>query len=227
MSEFDRYSSNYQELLDKSVRITGESGEYFAAYKARFVASRVAPRPDCRILDYGCGMGLVTGQLKKTLPRARVDGYDVSRESLERMDAGLRSQGKFVTSTNELQENYDVVMMANVLHHIEPEKRQPAIAEAAGLLAPGGKLVIFEHNPANPLTRRAVAACPFDEHAILLPPRETMSYLRQCGFEEITLDYIVFFPRVLSWLRPMEGALGRCPLGAQYAAWASRARENT
>jgi len=224
VSEFDQYSGNYRELLDKSVRITGETGEYFAAYKARFVAERVAARPDCRILDYGCGMGLVSRELKKALPGARVDGYDVSRASLERMDAALRSQGEFVTSTSELAGNYDVVMMANVLHHIEPGKRQAAVAEAAGLLAAGGRLIVFEHNPANPLTRKAVAECPFDEHAILLRPGETRDYLRRCELEQIALDYIVFFPHALRWLRPMERTLGWCPLGAQYAACASRRR---
>jgi len=224
VSEFDQYSSNYRELLDKSVRITGETGEYFAAYKAKFVAARVAPRPDCRILDYGCGTGLVTQQLKKALPLAPVDGYDVSRESLERMDPALRSQGEFVTSASELPGNYDVVMMANVLHHIEPQKRQGTVAEAAGLLAPGGKLIVFEHNPANPLTRRAVASCPFDENAILLRPGETTDYIRRCGLEQMEFEYIVFFPRVLGWLRPLEGLLGWCPLGAQYAAWARRER---
>jgi SAM-dependent methyltransferase len=166
----------------------------------------------------------VTGQLKKTLPGARVDGYDVSSQSLEHMDPALRSQGDFVTSTSELRGNYEVVMMANVLHHIEPVKRQAAVAEAAGLLAEGGRLIIFEHNPANPLTRRAVAACPFDEHAILLRPGETENYLKRSGMEAIALDYIVFFPHMLSWLRPMEGALRWCALGAQYAACAKRPR---
>jgi 2-polyprenyl-3-methyl-5-hydroxy-6-metoxy-1,4-benzoquinol methylase len=227
VSEFDQYSGNYRELLDQSVRITGETGEYFAEYKAKFVAARVAPRPDCRILDYGCGTGLVTTQLKKTLPGARVDGYDVSRESLAQIDPAVRSQGTFITNTSKLSVNYDVVMMANVLHHIEPQKRQRAVAEAAGLLTANGKLIIFEHNPANPLTQRAVAACPFDENAILLYPGETTEYLKRCGLDEIRLEYIVFFPRVLSWFRPMEGALRWCPLGAQYAAYGVRGRKQT
>lgn len=227
MTEFDQYSRKYQELLDKSVRIAGETGEYFAAYKATFIAEHVAPRADCRILDYGCGTGLVTLQLKKTLPKACVDGYDVSRESLAEVDPAVRSRGTFVTRISELRGNYDVVMMANVLHHIEPQERQQVVAEAAGLLAAGGAMIVFEHNPANPLTRRAVAACPFDENAVLLPPRETTGYLKRCGLEQIELNYIVFFPRALSVLRPMEGALGWCPLGAQYAARASRGRERT
>lgn len=217
MSEFDQFSDNYHALLNASVSITGEAGEYFAAYKAKFVAAKIVPKPDCRILDYGCGVGLVSGQLKKFLPQARIDGYDVSQLSLDRIDPALKALGTFACNTRDLGGAYDVVVLANVLHHIEPPDRQRTISEAAGLLRQNGKLVIFEHNPANPLTRCAVDRCPFDENAILLPPRETREYLVCSGLRQILLNYIVFFPRALKWLRPLEGRLGWCPLGAQYA----------
>lgn len=216
-SEFDQYSESYQALLDESVAITGETGKYFAAYKAKFVAANVAPRQNCRILDYGCGVGLVCGQLKKRLPNAQVDGYDVSQSSLDQIDPALRAQGTFACNVGDLGGAYDVVVLANVLHHIDPRDRQSVISDAAGLLAQKGKLVIFEHNPANPLTCRAVDRCPFDENAILLPPREIRDYLARGGFNLLRLDYIVFFPRLLRWLRTFEPALRRCPLGAQYA----------
>src|SRR5215831_5969426 len=161
VSEFDQFSGSYQELLNASVRITGETGEYFASYKARFVAEKVAPKPDCRILDYGCGVGLVCNQLKRQLPQARIDGYDVSQASLDRIDPRVRAQGVFACNTGSLDGPYDVVILANVLHHVEPCHRQDTVSEAAGSLATGGKMVIFEHNPANPVTRRAVDRCPF------------------------------------------------------------------
>lgn len=217
MSEFDEFSESYQELLDASVRITGETGEYFAAYKAKFIATKVAPKPDCKILDYGCGVGLVCGQLKQYLPHARVDGYDVSPASLDRIDPALRARGSFACKAGDLSGPYDVVILANVLHHIQPSARQSTIAAAAGLLGPGGKLVVFEHNPANFLTRRAVARCLFDENAILLPARESLTYVARAGLRRVGLDYIVFFPRVLRWLRPLEALLRWCPWGAQYA----------
>jgi 2-polyprenyl-3-methyl-5-hydroxy-6-metoxy-1,4-benzoquinol methylase len=223
MSEFDQYSGSYQELLNASVSVTGETADYFAAYKARFIAERTAPKANCTILDYGCGVGLVCSQLKKYLPTARIDGYDVSETSLERIDPALRAQGIFASCTGDLSGAYDIVILANVLHHIEPKNRQSTISQAAGLLGQGGKLVIFEHNPANPLTRRAVERCPFDEKAILLPPRETVSYLDQKGFLEVRLNYIVFFPHSLRWLRALESLLTWCPFGAKYAAIGSGA----
>lgn len=223
MSEFDQFSEGYRELLDRNVAISGETSEYFACYKARFIAEEVVPRPDCRILDYGCGIGLVCGQLKRRLPRARIDGYDVSRTSLDHLDATVRKEGTFTSDEGELGRDYDVVILANVLHHVALEGRLDTVSRAAELLGVPGKLVIFEHNPANPLTRRAVASCPFDKDARLLPPRETLRYLLQKEFRKIHLEYIVFFPRRLRWLRPLEPFLHWCPLGAQYVVTGNKA----
>src|SRR5437762_6407109 len=93
---------------------------------------------------------------------------------------------------SELDRDYDVVIIANVLHHVRPGARHATISRAAELLAGNGSVVVFEHNPANPLTRRAVRSCPFDEDAILLPPRETLGYFAKTGLKRIRLDYIVF-----------------------------------
>jgi hypothetical protein len=82
-------------------------------------------------------------------------------------------------------------------------------------LRPGGHVVVFEHNPLNPVTRRAVAACPFDDDAILLWPWQARSLLRRSGFDAVTLDYIVFFPKPLAFLRRLEPRLRGVALGAQ------------
>ncbi len=89
------------------------------------------------------------------------------------------------------------------------------------LLAPGGRLVIFEHNPLNPVTRRAVAACPFDDNAVLLWPWEVKNLLRGVNLVEIDLDFIVFFPRALSPMRPLEPKLSWLPMGAQVVVGAA------
>ena len=221
MASFDSVAANYEQLVTKNVWITGESSDYFAAYKAAYIARRVAPRKAAKILDYGCGVGLLSEHLKKSLSGVQIDGFDVSKESVERISEDLAKQGTFSTTLDELSHAYDVIVISNVLHHVRPEDRQNVVLEAGSRLKVGGRLVIFEHNPINPLTRWAVSECPFDEDAILLPSGETQRYL-QGSLRLLWRDYIVFFPRWLAWFRGLEPLLRGCPLGAQYAAVAER-----
>jgi glycosyltransferase involved in cell wall biosynthesis len=85
------------------------------------------------------------------------------------------------------------------------------------------RLVVFEHNPWNPVTRYVVAHTPIDHDAVLLPPAEVTSFLRAGGWRDIRTSHLMFLPprlgpvataaeRLLSWL----------PLGGQYAVTASK-----
>jgi SAM-dependent methyltransferase len=221
LAEFDGFATNYKELVSDSIRITGESSDYFAAYKAAYVASRIAPLPEGKLLDYGCGVGLLSGHLRSRLSRMQVDGFDVSQESVEQVEETLLRQGTFTSNLNHLSHAYDVIVLSNVLHHVKPNERHDLIMEVSSRLAVGGKLVIFEHNPINPLTRWAVSQCSFDQDAILLPNGETRGYVQQSRLRLMWRDFIVFFPGWLRWFRPLEPSLRWCPLGAQYVvvAW--------
>jgi SAM-dependent methyltransferase len=221
MAEFDAFAATYEQSLDASISITGESFCYFAQYKAAYIARNIPLPGPARILDYGCGVGLLSKHLHALMPEKRIDGFDVSEESLLRIGPELRLNGTFTSEECLIGEDYDVVVVANVLHHVRPEGRRELIQSVAARLRAGGKLVIFEHNPLNPLTRRAVSQCVFDGDAILLPQRETRSYFPANEFR-IRRDYIVFFPHFLGWFRPLEPFLSWCPFGAQYAIIAAK-----
>ena len=106
--------------------------------------------------------------------------------------------------------------VANVFHHVPPAERVKVMRQVAGLLAPGGRLFFFEHNPFNPLTRWVVSRCEFDEDAILLRPAESRSLVRDAGLECARLGYLLFFPPKLGALVRLERALAWLPAGAQY-----------
>jgi 2-polyprenyl-3-methyl-5-hydroxy-6-metoxy-1,4-benzoquinol methylase len=214
-AEFDSFAASYEKLHAHSIRLTGEEPEYFAAYKASYITHKLASGP-YRVLDYGCGIGMLSRQLKLRLPQAQVDGFDPSQESLGRVDPSLLAEGVFTADLFRLRDDYDIIVMANVLHHVSPAQRDNVISDAASRLASTGKLIIFEHNPANPLTRWAVAQCVFDEDAVLLWPREASRRIRAAGLRTLKCDYIVFFPHRLRSLRPLEWLLYWCPAGAQY-----------
>jgi len=216
-SDFDQFSSAYEELLDRSVRVSGEGSEYFAEYKASYIVRLTGQDFQGKILDYGCGIGLLSSALKRQLPKSVIHGYDVSAESLKMIKADLTSQGLFSDDISCLDCDYDLTIVANVMHHLPLTERQEAISEIARRLAQCGQLVLFEHNPLNPLTRWVVKHCPFDHDAVLLRPAEARCYLQKAKMAILRRDYLVFFPRILSPLRPLEPLLAWLPAGGQYA----------
>jgi SAM-dependent methyltransferase len=144
-----------------------------------------------------------------------VHGYDPSLGSIER--ARARAPGAhFHADIGSVPDDYfGAAVLAGVMHHVPPAERLGLLGDVRRKLAPGGRVIVFEHNPYNPLTRRAVDACPFDDDAILLRPGSLRRLVRSAGFRDVRLDYIVFFPRFLAALRPLEPHLRRVFLGAQ------------
>lgn len=216
MAEFDQFANEYKRILDQSTAIAGESSEYFTDYKTAFVERLLGGRP-ARILDFGCGVGTLSSALALRLPGVAIHGYDVSEDSLAQIEPTLRERGVFTSDLGALESGYSLIVISNVMHHIPVAARQETINRLAGCLAPSGEILVFEHNPINPLTRLVVSRCVFDENAVLLLPREVKRYFRAAGLEVVSNDYIVFFPKPLAALRPMEPMMGWCPAGAQYA----------
>ena len=91
-----------------------------------------------------------------------------------------------------------------------------ALLKCKQLLRDGGSIFLFEHNPFNPVTRLIFERCAFDEGAVMLRLREVKALAESVGLSVTRSDYTLFFPRQLSFLRPMERLLGWLPLGAQY-----------
>ncbi len=215
--DFDDFSQDYKSMLDRAVKFSGDSSEYFSDYKARYVAKAMGSNFSGNILDFGCGVGLLSLQLKKHLPAAVIDGYDVSLKSIQRIPPELTQQGYFSNQVGRLHCAYQLVILSNVMHHVPKDQRQQTIAEIADHLVNGGRLILFEHNPWNPVTRWVVRQCPFDEDAILLRPSEVCSYFSRARLGFRQRDYIVFFPSILSRLRRFEPWFSWLPAGAQYA----------
>jgi 2-polyprenyl-3-methyl-5-hydroxy-6-metoxy-1,4-benzoquinol methylase len=215
--EFDQYARDYKSLLDRSVQMSGDGAEYFCEYKARYVARVVGPRFSGKVLDFGCGIGLLSARLKTHLPAAIVHGYDPSPESIRRIPSDLSAQGRFSDRIEDLDADYQLAVLSNVMHHIAQAQREQTIVDIAAHLAPGGRLILFEHNPWNPLTRWVVRHCPFDEGVVLLPPREVLAYFARAALTVRRRDFIVFFPKILSVFRALEPWLSWLPAGAQYA----------
>lgn len=210
--KFDEYAASYDSLHQQSIAASGEPTEYFALYKLACL-DRLGARKDEPILDYGCGIGNLTEPLARGF--RDVHGFDPSAKSLEVAQRRAPSAHLHATTDAIPDDHFAAIVLSGVLHHVPPSARPELLRTVRRKLRPGGRVIIFEHNPWNPLTRKAVADCPFDDDAILLWPWELPRLLRDAGLAAIERDYIVFFPRALSFLRALEPRLKRVFLGAQ------------
>lgn len=228
VAEFDRFADEYYSMHAANIAVTGETPEFFAAYKIRLLAEDakrlgVTARS---IIDFGAGTGNSVPHFSNFLPEATLCCADVSRRSLEiakaRFPGKVRDMAIDGPVIPAADDSFDIAFSACVFHHIPHEEHRHWLRELHRVVRPGGLLVIFEHNPMNPLTVRAVNTCPFDANARLIRASAFKAQLRDAGWRAATARFHVFFPRALAPLRVLEPALTWLPLGGQYSVLARK-----
>ncbi len=225
---FDSAAAVYAEQLGKGISLSGESADYFVEGRIRFLAEYLEhqmPLHDLQVLDFGCGVGNACGALREQLRAQCVTGVDCSARSIDiaqRHYANSAAYDWTVDGQSIAAASMDVVYTSGVFHHIAPEQRQAELQKIFAWLKPGGYLALFENNPWNPGTRWVMSRIAFDADAQCLTPVQARKRLIEVGFEVHQTRSLFYFPRFLSFLRPLEGLLAPIPLGAQYVVMAQR-----
>jgi ubiquinone/menaquinone biosynthesis C-methylase UbiE len=146
---FDEIAAQYDEQFSSHV------WEHLMGRKLAMIESAIAPSVarNAAVLDLGCGLGR---QAEEMIRRGYgVTGLDVS----ERLLRSARQRGVPVTSGDALRlpfadDAFDVVYTIGVLHHLpDREAQRAACAEVHRVLKPGGRFLVHESNPRNPLFR--------------------------------------------------------------------------
>ena len=215
-TEFDRYGETYEAAVEDAISFAGKEHDFYLEAKARRLLELTrrhlgTGRPSA--LDVGCGPGLFDRHLGASL---ELHGVDPSPAMVERAGE-VNPEGSYrVYDGRRLpfgDGELDVTFAVCVLHHVDPPDRPGLVAEMARVTRPGGLTLVFEHNPLNPLTRRVVRDCAFDEGVELLGRRELERLFRGAGLELLATEYLLFFP----WrMDALERRLTSLPLGAQY-----------
>lgn len=234
ISEFDRFARNYSGgNEDPLKRFFGRNLDYFIRVKALWLWRYLQREgedlgQEYRLLDYGCGTGEMLKWIHNFGFQGSLHGADISEamiNSAERRWLGSQKPvftlvGK--TKTPFSKNNFNCIVATNVFHHINPSLRNDVLRELKRVLKSGGKIVIFEHNPLNPLTRIIVRRAVIDRNAVLLYPEEVIRSCRNVGLKIGEIRYLMFFPPRLSFFDGMDRLLEWCPLGAQYAVAARK-----
>lgn len=216
IGNFDEYITSYSEDLQKALGSLGGEAAYFARRKVEVLSKSLRGQKPSVILDYGSGLGALIPHLHEVFPDAQIWATDVSTLSLDHIQKTYPYVQ--ICSPEEIQPNScDVVVLSCVMHHIPKPFRMAVVGSIQRALKSGGSLCIFEHNPINPVTRRIVSNCIFDEGVELIQKRSLRSLIRDVsGFDVQRAGYFLFFPPVLRALTPLEAALSWLPLGGQH-----------
>jgi SAM-dependent methyltransferase len=229
-SPFDGFSKDYGKAIGHPVRSLLESdghNEFLRAKAAGIVDwwDRTG-RPVPRVLDFGCGTGLLTKYLHDLRPDWQYFMADPSAGMLAvaRETAPFAACGVLEGETMPFDvAGFDLVLMSGVVHHV-PESEWPEMfARVLGALGPDGRLLVFEHNPWNPLTQLVVRTTPVDRDATMHSAAHVIEALVRGGFAIESRRYIHFFPPRFDAGRRLERGLGWLPLGTQYFVRATRA----
>jgi SAM-dependent methyltransferase len=221
-------SDEYDSMLERGIRLSGENKTFFLEGRVRELKLRLpaAFRPR-RILDFGCGIGDSTAHLARAFPNADVivgtDTADRALEHARQKHGSSRTEFIPMSELSARTDEFDLVYVANVFHHIVPDQRPGALSLIRGSTTAGAILALFENNPWNPGTRIVMSRIPFDDDAVTLSVIEARRLVKEAGFRDVLeVRSLFYFPKLLERLRILEPALGRLPLGAQHYVIARR-----
>lgn len=218
---FGNYIDSYEKEIQSSIGFVGQGHDFFVKVKADLIvdiaAANFEQSCDINILDIGCGIGLIDHHLAPFFKN--IHGVDIEDSVVEKartFNPGVRYFHYDGTSLPFNDKSMDMAFAINVMHHVQPSGWEGFTNEMFRVLRPGGMAVVFEHNPLNPLTRKAVSKCAFDRDAVLLSRRITEKLFSQSGFKGIDGSYILFFPFKSIFFRKVEKKISWLPFGAQF-----------
>jgi SAM-dependent methyltransferase len=220
-TDYDRYRDRYRGELDRAVSFSGATHEFFTRAKAdelvRLARRHLGDPASLDALDVGCGIGLTDRHLSGRF--RSLTGTDVSPGVLETAAADNPGVGYELAERGRLpfaDSAFHLVFAICVVQVVPPPERPQLVAELARVARPEGLVVVFEHNPYNPLTRLVVRRCEFGEDARMLARRDTVELLRANGLEPVDGGFILLAPSRRRRVLAVERALRSLPLGAQY-----------
>jgi SAM-dependent methyltransferase len=214
-AHFDRIAALYNASLPAHVV------RHYLEKRVDFVRSWL-PLP-ARLLDVGCGTGLLAQRL--ALEGYEVVGLDPSHGMLLQGGSNLRyvqGDGAVLPFGDAA---FDGTITVAALHHIfEPAKVAATVGEMLRVTRPGGRVVIWDHNPLNPYWPFLMRRLPQDdEDTRLVPAGEIVHALHAAGAHDLRVVRSGWVPDFAPrWALPgfqgLEALLERVPLVRELAA---------
>lgn len=163
------------------------------------------PQPR-RLLDVGCGDGLLLGLLLEAFPHASGVAVDFSPHMLEQARQGLGQRTivaadlQTPTWKNSLTGPFDVIVSGFAIHHLTHERKRALYREIYDLLAAGGVFVNSEHVASATLRNEQLCDAAMSEH--LFQRRREKG--ENVTLEQVTQEFLTRPDRAANLLAPVE-----------------------
>lgn len=218
---FDAFAESYRSEMASALGRFGGESSYYLNQKVSLLKNLLRKPVIETILDFGSGIGQAVPFLIEAFTPTQLVCTDESTDSLRVLQTV--HPNVLIREIKDLPYGeFDLIFVANVLHHVVQWDRQDLIRDLSRRLKRGGTIAIFEHNPINPVTRKIVSNCSFDEGVQLLKMREVKSLIgRLDKMKILESGYCLFVPEPLKMLNWVERPLRRLPFGGQHFVIAS------
>jgi SAM-dependent methyltransferase len=209
------YPGRYYGDLGSKFRLPVESLVHVVARRHVSFLSRELPR-GARILDVGCGRGVILGALADRGFEAH--GFEISADAARGADGRAH-----IRIADELAEvgypdaHFDGVILWHVIEHV----RDPAgaLAEIARVLKPGGRLVVAVPNFSSIQARWAGPAwfhLDLPRHLYHFPLGALRALLRRTGFEIRSEHHFSLRQNPFGWIQSWLNRRGDLPRNGLY-----------
>ena len=182
-THFDDVADVYDESLPAHVV------EHYLAKRTAFVLEHCPP--PAKALDVGCGTGVLAARLADA--GYEMTGADPSAGMLDHLRRRRPDIAAVQASGTELPfepDSFDLVLSVATFHHIaEPGAVRATLAEMVRVSRPGGRVLVWDHNPRNPYWKLLMKRVPQDTgDERLIPEAELLTGLRAAGAQVLRSD---------------------------------------